>query len=198
MELKKTLYKLQTGQKLKIVALGDSLSYGWMVEKGYLAFLKEKLMVKYPRSLVSISNRGLPGDTARGGLHRLQEHVLDARPDLVLVQFALNDAFSGYSIEEFQSNILGIIDGIKSSTSAEILLMTSSALEGSDQAIAEQYYDSLKQIAAKKSVPIACVHEYWQEKIRGGVPFDSLVQYDRVHPTVDGYRLMAEAVMQLL
>jgi lysophospholipase L1-like esterase len=41
------------------------------------------------------------------------------------------------------------------------------------------------------------VHEYWKKKITDGIPFESLVQYDGVHPTEGGYRLMAEAVMEL-
>lgn len=32
---------------------------------------------------------------------------------------------------------------------------------------------------------------------RQGVRFDDLVQADRVHPVSQGYRIMAEAVMQL-
>jgi lysophospholipase L1-like esterase len=46
-------------------------------------------------------------------------------------------------------------------------------------------------------IPVALVHEYWKTKITDGIPFESLVQYDGVHPTEEGYRLMAEAVMKL-
>ena len=44
---------------------------------------------------------------------------------------------------------------------------------------------------------MARVHEYWKTKIAEGAEFSNLVQYDRVHPTVEGYRLMAEAVMEV-
>lgn len=33
--------------------------------------------------------------------------------------------------------------------------------------------------------------------LSGAVDFQSLVQFDGVHPTVEGYRLMAEAVMEV-
>ena len=165
MNLKKTLHKLETGEPIKIVALGDSLTYGWMVEKGFLDYLKEMLAVKYPRSLITIINRGIPGDTAEGGLRRLKDHVIKSDPDLVFIQFALNDAFCGYRVEDFQGNVLAIIEKIRSDTSSEILLLTSSALDDRDKHIAEKYYKSLKYIAEKKEIPIVLVHKYWEKRI---------------------------------
>ena len=196
MNLQKTIHKLKTGQDLKIVALGDSLTYGWMVEKGYLDFLKERLVVKYPGSILKIINRGIPGDTAEGGLCRLQDHVIKSNPDLVFIQFALNDAFFGYPVERFQNNIMTIIKEIKNDTSSEILLLTSTALDERDKHIAEKYYSSLKYIAEKEDIPVVLVHEYWEKRISEGIEFSSLVQADYVHPTVEGYRLMAEAIVE--
>jgi acyl-CoA thioesterase-1 len=198
MNLKNTLHKLETGEPVKIVALGDSLTYGWMVDKGFLDYLKEMLAVKYPGSLITIINRGIPGDTAEGGLHRLEHHVLKSEPDLVFIQFALNDAFSGYPVERFQRNIESIIGKIINETSSELLLMTSVALEENEQWIAEKFYSTLQQIAEKEEMQIVCVHEYWERKMGEGTAFDTLVQADRVHPTTAGYRLMAEAVMEVL
>ena len=44
----KTIAKLKSGEDVKIVAIGDSLTYGWLVSKGYLDFLKEMLRKRYP------------------------------------------------------------------------------------------------------------------------------------------------------
>jgi lysophospholipase L1-like esterase len=197
MQLKNSIDKLEKGDDLKIVALGDSLTYGWMVEKGYIDFLKEMLKVKYPKSIFKIINQGIPGDTAESGLYRLKDHVLNSDPDLVFIQFALNDAFSGYSLEDFHHNILGIINGIRNNSSAEILLMTSVALDKREKRIAERYYDILKNIAKKEAIPIVLVHEYWEKRISEGIEFSTLVQQDCVHPTVKGYRLMAEAIVKV-
>ena len=72
--------------------------------------------------------------------------------------------------------------------------MTSGALDAHEQTIAYKYYDCLNDIAAGNGVPIARVHAYWEKEIAAGMDFSRLVQADRVHPTVEGYRLMAEAV----
>ncbi len=198
MNIQKTIQKLAAGQTITIAALGDSLTYGWMVKKGYLDFLRQMLTAKYPGSIIKIINRGIPGDTAEGGLLRLHAHVIKTNPDLTLIQFALNDAFSGYPLVEFQNNIMEIVKKIKKYTLSEILLMTSSALDEREKHTVEHYYNCLKFVAEKESVPVALVHEYWEAKISGGTQFSLLVQEDRVHPTEEGYRLMAEAVMELV
>lgn len=198
MKPEKTIEKLSSGKDVVITALGDSLTYGWMVRKGYLDFLKEMLLEYYPASSITILNRGIPGDTAQGGLERLRSDVLDDDPHCVLVQFALNDAFIGYNPRVFQNNIRGIISGIQENSDADIVLITSVYLHNSpENDMAEQFYSTLEDLSTELSLPIARVHEKWKEAVRSGVMFSRLVQYDGVHPTVEGYKLMAEAVMEV-
>ena len=40
----KTIKKLEEGYTVTIAALGDSLTYGWLVNKGYLDYFKEMLL----------------------------------------------------------------------------------------------------------------------------------------------------------
>ena len=197
MKPEKTLAKLAAGESVRIAALGDSLTYGWMVEKGYIYFLQEMLKAKYPAATILFTNSGIPGDTAEGGLRRLKEQVIDARPDLVFVQFGLNDAFSGCPVAQYASSVSRIIDRLQQETTAEVLLLTSVALANPhEDSLALQYYESLEHLARQRGVPIALVHAYWKEKTGG--KFDGLLQADLVHPTSAGYRLMAEAIMQVL
>ena len=198
MALKQTIEKLKNAQDLKIVAIGDSLTCGWMVGKGYTAFLKDMLIVNFPGSMVQMIDRGVPGGTAEGGLSRIENQVITHGPDLVLIQFAINDAFSGYSVPEFSEYIIAMISKITQETSADILLVTSGALDDSDRKLVGRYYDALQDIAKDKDIPIALVHEYWERKINEGIRFESLVQRDGVHPTEEGHRLMAEAILNAI
>jgi len=197
MKLTETIHRLKHGEELKIVAIGDSLTQGWMVGRGYVDFLNEMISKKYPESRFRLINRGIPGDTAEGGLHRLMNDVIKLNPDLVLVQFALNDLFCGYSSERFKNNMKAIVRGIKENTLVEILLVTSvPVIFERERAIADEFYEIMQKIADDEDVSIAPVHKYWEEKISEGVDFYKLVQEDSVHPTEAGYRLMAEAIMK--
>jgi acyl-CoA thioesterase I len=197
MRLSNTIRKLEAGERLRIIALGDSLTHGWMVRKGFLAFLSEMLKKKYPASRVEIINRGIPGDTADGGLYRLRQDVLDHDPDLVLIQFGLNDAFTGVHPGRFEAAVQAMVDGIKNDTEAEILIITSVPVvyERIDE-IADEFYGRLEAVAGREHLPVARVHRYWMKLVDAGLEFRSLVQSDQVHPTVEGYRLMAEAIME--
>ncbi|MCU0843447.1 MAG: SGNH/GDSL hydrolase family protein [Spirochaetes bacterium] len=193
-----TIRKLTEGSHAVIVALGDSLTQGWLVNKGYLVFLGEMLKEKYPKAQFDIINRGIPGDTAEGGLLRVREDVIEEDPDCVFIQFALNDAFIGYPVERFKHSLQSIIDRIRENTEAEIVLVTSVHLgDARDNAIAAPFYARIEDLASVNDLPVARVHEYWRKKISDGVEFRKLVQFDMVHPTVEGYRLMAEAIMEV-
>ncbi len=196
MKLKKTIDKINAGQELKIIALGDSLTYGWMVNKGYLDFLEEMLSRKYPENKITIINKGVPGDTAEEGRQRLEKDVISYSPDLLFIQFALNDAFSGYSVTGFSENISVIIAEIKKQTRAEILLMTSSPLDQENKDLIKDYYEALLDIAKKESVEIVCIHEYLEQKMADGIDVTVLFQADAVHPEEQGYQFMAEAIFK--
>jgi len=194
-----TIVKLTSGEDVTIVALGDSLTSGWMVARGYVEFLRDMLMVRYPKADVTLINSGIPGDTAPGGLYRLQRDALSYKPDLVMVQFALNDAFCGCPVAEYRSAIEAIVERIRQESSAEVLLLTSTLPEDTEeQAVVVPFYAALKDIAREKARAVALVDEHWRAAIAAGTPHDSLVLYDRVHPSEAGYRLMAEAVMACL
>jgi len=194
-----TIVKLKSGEAVTIVALGDSLTSGWMVARGYVEFLRDMLMARYPKADVTLINSGIPGDTAPGGLYRLQQDALSYKPDLVLVQFALNDAFCGCSVAEYRRAIEAIIERIRQESSAEPLLLTSTLPADADESnVVAPFYAALKDIAREKKCGVALVDERWRDAIAAGTPHDSLVLYDRVHPSEAGYRLMAEAIMACL
>jgi lysophospholipase L1-like esterase len=198
MNINNTLQKLKSGEKVRLVALGDSLTYGWMTQYGFLDYLENLIKKKYPDSQVFILNKGVPGDTARDGLHRLERDVIRLSPDIVLIQFALNDAYSGLSANDFQKNIESIIVKIKDSLDAEIALLTSVAIHDSSMnKIANEFYMKISKSGEKYNLPVISVHKYWEKKISSGIKHSQLVQYDGVHPTEKGYELMAEAVFEL-
>jgi len=79
---------------IKIVALGDSLSagFGLSVEAAFPSKLAEALKAK--SVAVTIVNAGVSGDTASGGLDRLDLSVPDGT-DAVILELGANDALRG-------------------------------------------------------------------------------------------------------
>ena len=77
----------------RLVCLGDSVTFGWNIpyEKSYPFLLGKKLREQYPEALVI--NSGIGGQTVVDGPDRLESDVLYYNPQLVIINFGLNDAF---------------------------------------------------------------------------------------------------------
>ena len=93
-----------------------------------------------------------------------------------------------------------MIAGIRKNTKAEVVLVTAVWLDdpGSYDFVEKSFYGKLEELAEKFGLPVARVHDHWRRQVlSGAVDFQELVQFDGVHPTVEGYRLMAEAVMEV-
>src|SRR6185503_17521387 len=65
--------------KPTVVCLGDSITHA-----GYPAELEKMLLVR-------VINAGIPGNTSRQGLARLEKDVLSHKPAAVVVLFGTND-----------------------------------------------------------------------------------------------------------
>ncbi len=194
----KTIKKLSEGSAASIAAIGDSLTYGWMVNKGYIDYLEEMIRKKYPDCTLAILNRGVPGDTAHGGLYRVQNDIIQYEPDTVIVQFGLNDIFTGCPAEQFKHNLEGIVEKISDQTDAEIILITSVYLmDPRMDHLATEFYEIIYELSSDRGLSFVKVHEYWKKKINGEYNHRDLIQYDGVHPNDQGHKLMAEAVMEV-
>lgn len=82
------------GSPLKIVAFGDSLTagYGLSAQDAFPAVLERALKVKGHN--VEVENAGVSGDTASGGLARLDWSIADGT-DAVIVELGANDMLRG-------------------------------------------------------------------------------------------------------
>ncbi|PKL13952.1 MAG: hypothetical protein CVV50_02945, partial [Spirochaetae bacterium HGW-Spirochaetae-6] len=89
----------------KIVALGDSLTWGFPY--GPDASWVHLLSRAYPD--ITWINQGINGDTFAGLLWRIQRDVLLEKPDICLVEAGVNDAFTLFSMDEIKMALEGIL-----------------------------------------------------------------------------------------
>jgi len=81
-----------TAKTFRLVALGDSLSagYGLAAEDAFPVKLERALRARGHQ--VVVENAGVSGDTASGGLQRLDWVLGDQPPDAVILELGANDA----------------------------------------------------------------------------------------------------------
>ena len=124
-----TRKKLLAGDKVRMVAFGDSITAGGEASEPGLIFWQrwaESLRARYPSAAIEVTNGATGGDTTVQGLQRLQDKVLQQKPDLVLIGFGMNDANANMTPATYKSNIQAMVTGIKSyNPNAEIILIAS-------------------------------------------------------------------------
>ncbi len=106
------LEKLTTGRPTRIVALGDSLTYGMELaapsRDTFVEVFAEALRSRFNNPHIALLRRGVPGETAHQALRRLDRDVLWAEPDLVIVQYGGNDFQAGTSPEQYEQDLVAI------------------------------------------------------------------------------------------
>ncbi|MDD2754876.1 MAG: SGNH/GDSL hydrolase family protein [Methanothrix sp.] len=196
--VEKTRVNLESGCNVTIVAFGDSITAGYCVRRGFPSFWKELLAEKYPEAVVEMINSGTCGDTSMDGLARLDWAVLSYEPDLITINFGINDCALGLDLEEFEMNFVEMVRAIRAGPNSEILLLSSQPLEMPpyDRMVLD-YYQAVHRVAKEMDVGFVNVYGAWMKKVNAGTPLGSMILSGLDHPNEAGYRVIAEELMRL-
>jgi acyl-CoA thioesterase-1 len=172
---------------LRIVALGDSLTagYGLPVEAAFPVRLGKALAAK--GNSVDIVNAGVSGDTASGGLSRLDWSIPDGT-DAVILELGANDALRGIDPAVTRRALDAILVRLKQRKIAVLLCgMRAPPNMGADYVTA---FDGLfPALAADHD---ALLYPFFLD----GVAADAkLNQRDGIHPTAAGVDVIVMRIM---
>jgi acyl-CoA thioesterase-1 len=194
MPMTRFIERLARGDRPTVLGLGDSLTFGYMVPRGYLHILRDLLVARAPKAPPIIDNQGSCGDTAAGGRARLRHLLGDGGPDLALIQFGINDAFGGVPPAAFRRDLEALIMTFQEANpDGEIVLVPPPPLAWEeDDAQVEPFRDAALVAAEAHGAGLAPVGEFF----RRGHPGAYLA--DGVHPAEKGHAWMAEAILLTL
>ena len=176
-----------------IVFLGDSLTAGYGLELGeaYPALIAKKVSAAGLR--YEVVNAGVSGDTTSGGLSRL-DWVL-RRPNVAVFVLALgaNDGLRGIPAEVTRRNLDAILARVHERQPAAKLVVAGMQLPPNYGPAFNAEFRAMFAAAARAQN--ATLIPFLLEGV-GGI--ESLNQADRVHPTAEGQRRLAETVWRAL
>jgi len=172
------------------------LTYGWMVQQGFFDRLGDSLAEAYPRANIEYIKDGVPGSMATEGLGRV-DSILREKPDVVIVQFALNDCFSGMSIDEFESAYMSITEKVIAGRAIPILATSCPVMDPVFDRDVAGFYETIVEIAEQLQVPLADMAAYWRSRQVRLDDVQVLYQSDGAHPTDLGHALMAAGLLEL-
>jgi acyl-CoA thioesterase I len=194
--LKDIIKRFSEGEHVLIAGLGDSLTYGWMVQQGFFDRFGDRLAEAYPSANIEYIKDGVPGSMATEGLGRV-DSILREKPDVVIVQFALNDCFSGMSIDEFESAYMSIAEKVIAGQAIPILATSCPVMDPVFDRDVAGFYETIVEIAEQLQVPAADLAAYWRSRQVRLDDVQVLYQSDGAHPTDLGHALMAAGLLEL-
>jgi len=177
-----------TDERPRIVAFGDSLTAGRGVaaDEAYPARLQHRLEEEGLH--YRVINAGVSGDTTAGGVRRV-DWVLKSRPDVVILELGANDGLRGLNLQETKSNLERIIQRCRDASVTVILAgMKLPPNYGADYTKGfEAIYPTLAKQYRLTLIP------FFLDGVAGST---SLNQADGIHPTSEGYRIIADKVWE--
>lgn len=176
-----------------ILFFGDSLTAGYGLEDvndAFPALIQSKidsLSLEYV-----VINSGLSGETTAGGKSRI-DWVLNQKIDVFVLELGANDGLRGVPLKETRENLQAIIDAVLKKNAATKIILAGMQLPPN---MGIDYITEFKTIfpeLAKKNkldlIPFLL-------KDVGGIP--ALNQSDGIHPTVEGQKIVANNVWEVL
>lgn len=196
--LNNTLSRLKNDKKLTVAYFGGSVTVGTGGTKGgWRAITTDWFKNSYPDAEITEVNAAIGGTATLLGLSRMDNDVLAHNPDLLFVEFAINDLYSGFSTEEsrvFAESIVRRVNEKSPNTDIVFVLVTDQFRIGKDYA----NQTALREVAEYYGIPFIDVGTVMNDKINSGVGDWDTYFTDIVHPTNAGYEVYGEAITNFL
>ncbi|MDD2600042.1 MAG: GDSL-type esterase/lipase family protein [Kiritimatiellae bacterium] len=211
--LPKTMAKLRAGERVRILAWGDSVTdAGYLPEPAknrWQAQFVERLRQRYPKAEIVLLTEAWGGRNTSsyfneppGSPHNYKEKVLALKPDLIVSEF-VNDA--GLNQAGVNAGYGRIRDDFKA-IGAEWIILTPHYVRPDWMGLKSQkeidddpraYVQAVRKFAVENNIAVAEGSLRYGRLWRQGIPYLTLMMNNINHPDPFGMSLFADALMQL-
>ncbi len=206
-----TMTKLRTGQRLRVLAWGDSVTDGTYLprrdrwQEQFVARLRQR----FSMAAIELVTEAWGGRNTHsytnepaGSLHNYREKVLGAKPDLVISEFVNDAGLTPPQVEERYSQFLADFKAI----GAEWIVLTPHYVRPDWMGLDRErdidqdprpYVAGLRQFSAAHRVALADAALRYGRLWRQGIPYSTLMLNSINHPDGRGMKLFADALLEL-
>lgn len=197
--LARVMRKAQDGNPITIACIGGSITQGTIAAgsmdstvdntEPYANIFARWWKERFPSTEVTFINAGIGGTDSYLGLHRVAQDVLAYEPDLVLVEYAVNDASDNFYKRTYENLLRKIL--LSDSQPAVMLLymaQTNGATAQGNQVLVGFHYE-LPMISYANCIKAMMEKEHFTAKDLSG---------DEVHPSKLGHAITGELLWKYL
>jgi len=175
-----------------ILFFGNSLTAGMglEVEDAFPALIQKRLDTL--KGKYKVVNAGLSGETTASGKNRLS-WVLKQNVDIFVLELGANDGLRGIPIAETKKNLQEMINTVRShNPEVKIVLLGMQIPPNMGQEYTKEFKLIYPELAKKNTISLVP----FLLKDVAGIP--ELNQADGIHPTVEGQKILAKNVWEIL
>lgn len=190
-EKSRLVANLEAGKAQTVVTYGTSLTDG----ARWVSDLRAGLERSFPgRAKVVNSAQGAMWST--WGVKNLDQRVIEKKPDTVLIEFSINDAYLPYktSVPQARSNLVEMIDRIlKANASCEVILMVMNPpVEGhrDQRPKITEYNQMYRNIAKDRKLLLIDHYPNWEIILKADPDLFRKYMPDGIHPGAEGCKMV--------
>lgn len=191
--LKNLMKRAANGESLVIGFLGGSITQGSLSstpETCYAYLVYEWWKKSFPNAAFSFVNGGIGGTTSHYGGARAWKDVLCYRPDIVTVDFSVNDDAN----EFFEETYEGTLRRLLMAPSAPAVVVLNNVFYDTGKN-AQDYHN---RIADHYGIPHVSIKDTIYPDVESGKIVRADITPDNLHPNDKGHRLVADEICKLL
>lgn len=186
---------------INIVFHGHSVPAGYFVTPDVKTFSSYPILVhmalnnRYPLSVLNVMNTAIGGENSEKGARRFKEDVLKKNPDIIFIDYALNDR--GMGLDKAKTNWEKMIrSAMKRKIRIFLLTPTPDKREDitSADAVLEKHAQQIRQLAKKYQIALIDSYALFKKEIDKGVKLDELMSQVN-HPNREGHMLVANEIL---
>lgn len=185
--------KAQAGEDITVGVIGGSITEGYSAsnrEKNCYAYhMYEWWQERFPDITVNYVNAGIGGTSSYLGVHRVQEDLLDEKPDFVIVEFSVNDGNNSFYKKSYDNLLRRIL--LDENSPALMLLFTTQ-----ENGTNAQMNDALLGFGYK--LPMISYGNAVLPSIEAGEFTWKDISPDNIHPNDRGHAIIGELLYRYL
>lgn len=191
--LKNLLNRATKGERLTVGFIGGSITQGFAAtepDQCYAARTVAWLRKVFPNTEFDYVNAGIGATDSQFGAARVQEDLLQRLPDLVFVEFSVNDHSTPHFCETYE----GLVRQIYGSASAPAMVLIHNVYYDTGKSAA--YYHA--QVGRHYDLPcISMQNSIYPAVAAGRLPAEKITA-DFLHPNDLGHEFMASVITNFL
>ena len=202
------LFSAMTYKAKKIIFFGDSITQAGVKPGGYIDLIKKELdPLKY-----EVIGAGIGGNKVYDLYLRMEDDVLNKKPDLVVIYIGVNDVWhkltskTGTDYDKFIKFYQALINKIQGN-GAKVVVCTPAVIgekkNGANEMDKEldKYSGAIRELAAKNKLPLVDLRELFTNYDVANNPDDlakGILTSDGVHLNDKGNHAVADALLPLV